>query len=64
MITRTVLNWTKEKYEEIDVTEQGAGKYVKAFALGAIEGAIDGVVLAYPVLLAGCYYWKKKALDK
>lgn len=61
-ITRTVLNWTGDKFNKLDPNDKHST--IKAVALGAIEGAIDGAVMVYPVLLAGCYYWKKKALDK
>lgn len=62
-ITRTILDWTDDRFEKV---QNGEVKhpYAEAFALGAIEGAIDGAVIMYPILLAGCVYWRKKALEK
>lgn len=63
-IARSILKFgdklTEEAYAEEDSKKAG----VKAFTAGALEGAIDAAVVCYPLLLAGCYYWKKQALKK
>lgn len=62
---RKVLDWTDEKMEEIQ-DEDTKHPYLKAAGLGAIEGIIDGAVLAYPILLVGCIMINKhiKKLEK
>ena len=59
-LTKRLLDWTDRKYDEIDV-ETDKHWAIKVTALGFVEGAIDGAVFAYPILLAGCVYWRKKA---
>lgn len=61
-ITRSILKWTDEQTEKL--TGEKKSDYVKALGLGMIEGAVDGAVLAYPIVLAGCLYWKKQATKK
>lgn len=62
-ITKNILDWTEEKFDEIDVVED-KHPFLKAFGLGAIQGAIDGAVFMYIPVLIGCYIWKHKALKK
>lgn len=62
-MTRTILDWTKKNYDEIDC-ENNKHPYLKAVGLGAIEGAIDGAVLMYVPVLISCYLWRKKAKQK
>lgn len=61
-ITKTILDWTEEKLNDLDMNDKHAE--LKSIGLGAIVGMIDGAVLAYPILMAGCLYWKSKALKK
>lgn len=61
-ITKTILNWTEEKLNDLDMNDKHAE--LKAVGLGMIDGFVDGAVLAYPILIAGCLYWKSKALKK
>lgn len=61
-MVREILNWTKEKSEEIDITED-KGAMLKAFLLGCIEGAIDTAVIWYPFLLIACIA-KNNQLEK
>ena len=53
-MVKKVLDWTEEKIEEIDV-DNDKHPYLKAFGLGAIQGFIDGAVLAYPFLVVGAF---------
>lgn len=62
MLVKEVLNKVEEKFDDIDVTDKHP--YLKAFGLGAIEGAIDGAVIWFPIVLGACYYWRKKAQGK
>lgn len=54
-IVKELLNWTEEKFEEID-TDNDKHPYLKSFGLGAIEGFVDGAVIAYPILVGTLYY--------
>lgn len=56
---KTILKWEEEKFNEIKMSDKHP--CAKAFACGMIEGAIDGAVLMFPFLVAGCIYWRKKA---
>jgi len=62
-ITKNILDWTDDRFEKV-VSGEVKHPYAEAFALGAIEGAIDSAVIAFPILVGGCLYWKKKALSK
>lgn len=53
-LVKKVLNWTEKEMENID--ENTKHPILKAFGLGAIEGAIDGAVLAYPILVGGMFF--------
>lgn len=56
-MVRKILDWTDEKMDEMmDDIDNGTDKcsMLKAIGLGAIEGFIDGAVIAYPILLIGC----------
>lgn len=63
-MVRKVLDWTEKKFDEID--ENTKHPYLKAFGLGAIEGAIDGAVIAYPFLVVSAFIvgHKLKKLEK
>ena len=61
-ITKTILNWTEEKLNDLDMNDKNAE--LKAVGLGIIDGLVDGAVLAYPILMVGCLYWRNKALKK
>ena len=63
-LVKGILNWTDKQMEEIENNPEVKHPYVKAFGLGVIEGAIDGAVIMYPIVLAAGYYWKNKALKK
>lgn len=58
-ITKGILDWTEEKFDEID--ENTKHPLLKAFGLGAIEGAIDGAVLMYPIIVGSLYWVAYKA---
>lgn len=63
MLVKKMLDWADEKHgEALDVNEKHSTR--KAMISGAVEGFIDGAVIAYPILLAGCIYWRKKATKK
>lgn len=62
MLAKKVLDWKDAELNKID--ENTKHGYLKAFGLGAVEGAIDSAIVWYPILLAGCYYWRKKATGK
>ena len=53
-MVKKILDWTEAKFEEIDV-DNDKHPMLKAFGLGAIQGAIDGAVIAYPFLVVGAY---------
>lgn len=46
-ITHMILDWTEEKMDDL-LCDDGKIKhpYAKAFAIGALEGLIDGAVVA------------------
>ena len=58
-LVRNILDWTGKKYNEIEndiVTgnDEIKHKYLKAFGIGAIEGAIDSLVVTGTLtLIAG-----------
>ena len=52
-MVRKVLDWTDKKFNAID--ENTKHPLLKSFGLGAIEGAIDGAVIAYPFLVASAF---------
>ena len=52
MYTRKILNWCEEKYED-SIDDYSFTGYAKAFGLGAIEGAIDGMVIIGALLTLG-----------
>ena len=64
MLTKKVLNWVDKKYDEIYDNKNTKFRGVKEFGLGVIEGAIDGAILAYPILLITCVLAGKKLNDK
>lgn len=53
-MVKEILDWTEEKLDEIDV-DNDKHPMLKAFGLGAIQGFIDGAVIAYPFLVVGIY---------
>lgn len=52
-MVRKILDWVDKKFNAID--ENTKHPSLKSFGLGAIEGVIDGAVIAYPFLLAGIF---------
>ena len=58
-IVKRILDWTAKQTDKID--ENTKHPFVKAFGLGAIEGAIDAVVFMYPILFGACIYWRHRA---
>ena len=62
-LVKNLLDWNERKLEEIDVIND-KHPYLKAFGLGAIDGLVDGAVIAYIPLLIGCTYWRIKANKK
>ena len=63
-LAKVILNWTAKQMEEIESNPNMKHRYLKAFGIGMIEGAIDGAVVMYPIVLAAGYYWKHKATKK
>jgi hypothetical protein len=60
MITKMILKWNDEVYENLDYeNDKHAG--LKAFGCGVVEGMIDNAVLWGPVVFASCLYWKQQA---
>lgn len=60
-ITKQVHKWVDKEMDKIMYEEDVKHRGLKAVGLGMVEGFIDGAVIAYPILLAGCIYWRKKA---
>ena len=60
-ITKQIHKWTDKEMEKIMYDENVKHGGLKALGLGMVDGFIDGAVIAYPILLAGCIYWRKKA---
>ena len=60
-ITKQVHKWVDKEMDKIMYEEDVKHRGLKALGLGMVEGFIDGAVIAYPMLLAGCIYWRKKA---
>lgn len=53
-ITRKILNWTDRKFDEVCDNPNEKHPEVKAFALGGVEGLIDGAIISVPILLVSC----------
>lgn len=62
MITRKILDWTDEKFDEAIKGEKNW--LLKAAVSGFVEGVVDGAVVMFPIVLGGCYYRRKKAQKK
>ena len=60
-ITKQIHKWVDKEMDKIMYEEDVKHRGLKALGLGMVEGFIDGAVIAYPMLLAGCIYWRKKA---
>ena len=60
MLARKILDWTQEKFDEIDY-EKDKHPSLKAFGCGAVEGIIDGMLMSLPIALFGMGIWKKVA---
>lgn len=58
-MTKKILKWTDKEMKKVMYDEDVKCRTLKAFGLGVIEGAIDGAVIAYPILIACCYLGKK-----
>ena len=63
-MTRKVLEWTDKEMDKVLYDENTKHRGLKAAGLGMIEGFVDGAIMAYPILVAGCIYWRKKAGKK
>lgn len=63
-ISKAILKWTDKEMDKVMDDDNQKRACLKALGLGAIEGIIDGAVLAYPILVAGCIYWRNKAIKK
>lgn len=53
-ITRKILNWSEEKFEEIQNDQDAKHPYLKSFGLGILDGAIDSAVIIGSVVITGC----------
>ena len=60
-IARKVIGWADKNMENI---EDSKHPYIKAFCMGAVEGLIDGAIIAYPILMAACIAAGKKLEQK
>ena len=49
---KDILYWTDEKYEQIINDPNEKHPYAKAFGLGCIEGALEGLVIGGVMLIA------------
>lgn len=63
-IAREILKWTDKETDKVLYDENTKHRGLKAVGLGMIEGFVDGAIVAYPILLAGCIYWRKQARKK
>ena len=63
-MTKEILKWTDKEMKKVMYDEDVKCRTLRAYGLGVIEGAIDGAVIAYPILIACCYYWGKKTGKK
>lgn len=61
-LVHTILDWKEEKLDEIDIEDKHL--FLKSFGSGAIEGAIDSMVILFPLVLGAAYFWKSKAEKK
>lgn len=64
MIARRILDKVDRKVAEANSEPNPKKAGAKAFVAGMMEGAIDGVIIMYPIVLASAYYWQHKALKK
>ena len=55
-VTKKILDKVDEKIKEIATDENAKHANLKLFGLGMIEGAIDGAVFMYPIVV-GSLYW-------
>lgn len=55
-MTKIILDKVDEKIKEIATDENAKHANLKLFGLGMIEGAIDGAVIMYPIMV-GSLYW-------
>ena len=60
-IARKVIEWADNSVENLDKSKHPC---LKAFGAGFVEGAIDGAILAYPILLVACVIAGKKLDEK
>lgn len=50
-IARKVIGWVDKTMENLDDSKHPVAK---AFGAGFVEGAIDGAIIMYPILVAAC----------
>ena len=60
-IARKVIEWVDNSMENI---EDSKHPIAKSFGVGFVEGAIDGAIVAYPILLVACLVAGKKLNNK
>lgn len=64
-ITHMILDWKEEKLDDLIYNEDEAKHpYAKAFALGCLEGLIDGAVICGLYFIGASYVKKFKNLKK
>lgn len=63
-IARGILKWTDKEMDKVLYDENTKHKGLKSVGLGMLEGFVDGAIIAYPILIAGCIYWRKQAEKK
>ena len=63
-VTRKIINWCDNKFNEATNEPNEAKAYKKAFVSGAVEGFMDAAVVLYIPVVVACYIWKAKAEKK
>lgn len=64
MITKVINDWCDKKFVEALDENDKVKSTTKAVVSGFVRGAVDASVVMYPIVLAGCLYWKHQALKK
>lgn len=63
MLIAAIGKWMEKKENELE-EKNTLGANILANIMQITEGFFIGAVFMYPILLAGCYYWRKKAENK
>ena len=60
-VTRKIIKWCDNKYNEALLEEDNRKAGTKAFVSGCVEGFADAAIVLYPVVVIACHIWKYKA---